>query len=112
MSYRTADARMCTFCGRGRDEVKRLVAGPRALICDRCIAVCRQLIADDKRPGARPDPARNRPRELKERLDRWVIGQERGKRMLAVAVYNHLKRVSIKPSAGDIELHKSNILLI
>jgi ATP-dependent Clp protease ATP-binding subunit ClpX len=111
MGYRTADARMCTFCGRGRDEVRKLVAGPQALICDRCVAVCRQLIADDRRAANRAEPAHNRPRELKERLDRWVIGQERGKRMLAVAVYNHLKRIALRPG-GDVELQKSNILII
>jgi ATP-dependent Clp protease ATP-binding subunit ClpX len=111
MSYRTAEARICTFCGRGREEVRKLVAGPQALICDRCVAVCRQLIAEERR-GANPAPERNRPRDLKERLDQWVVGQERSKRVLAVAVYNHLKRVGYRARPGDLELQKSNILLI
>jgi ATP-dependent Clp protease ATP-binding subunit ClpX len=120
--------RRCAFCGRPRGEVKKLVAGPSVFICERCVAVCRQLLAEDARRtgavegaetpvtsgaplGSRVGAAR-RPREVKERLDEYVIGQERAKRMLAVAVYNQLKRIATRGRVGDLELAKSNILLI
>ena len=118
MSYRReANERRCAFCGRPRQEVRKLVAGPNVYICDRCVSVCRQLLADDRRgrsgaaaapPGARPQ----KPRDIKERLDEWVIGQERAKRMLSVAVYNHLKRTQLRTDGQDIELTKANIVLI
>jgi ATP-dependent Clp protease ATP-binding subunit ClpX len=114
MSYRTpaGEDRLCTFCGRGSEEVRKLVAGPNAFICDRCVAVCKQLLVDERRQAGAQSAESNKPRDLKHRLDQWVIGQERAKRMLAVAVYNHLKRIAHRPHPGDIELHKSNILLL
>ncbi|HJU23093.1 MAG TPA: AAA family ATPase, partial [Casimicrobiaceae bacterium] len=116
MPYRTRDAqdRRCAFCGRPRHEVRKLVAGPQVYICERCVSVCKQLLADEKRIGAStvPDRRSHKPRELKERLDEWVIGQERAKRMLTVAVYNHLKRTQLRGQAGEVEINKSNILLL
>ncbi len=115
MAYRTRDPqdRRCAFCGRPRHEVRKLVAGPQVFICERCVAVCRQLLADDKRASGVPVEERSyKPRELKARLDEWVIGQERAKRMLTVAVYNHLKRNALRAQSCEIELTKSNILLL
>jgi ATP-dependent Clp protease ATP-binding subunit ClpX len=94
--------------------VKKLVAGPNAYICERCVAVCRQLLSDERRPQvstAGQEPRTFKPRELKERLDEWVIGQERAKKMLTVAVYNHWKRAQMR-ARGDAEVTKSNILLL
>jgi ATP-dependent Clp protease ATP-binding subunit ClpX len=118
MSYRReANERRCAFCGRPRQEVRKLVAGPNVYICDRCVSVCKQLLADDRRArsGAAPSSSGARPqkpRDIKERLDEWVIGQERAKRMLSVAVYNHLKRTQLRTDGPDIELSKANIVLI
>jgi ATP-dependent Clp protease ATP-binding subunit ClpX len=114
MSYRTpaGEDRLCTFCGRGSEEVRKLVAGPNAFICDRCVAVCKQLLVDERRQAGAQGAESNKPRDVKHRLDQWVIGQERAKRMLAVAVYNHLKRIAHRTHPGEVELHKSNILLL
>lgn len=116
MTYRRRDPkpdRRCAFCGRTRNEVRKLVAGPSVYICDRCIVVCKQLLAEDRRvllSSAGPRPPR--PRDIKARLDEYVIGQERAKRILTVAVYNHLKRIHAKGRVGDVELTKGNILLM
>src|SRR5207237_941607 len=101
--------------------------GPSVFICERCVAVCRQLLAEDARRGAElhdasaetgvspiggRSGAAKRPRDIKERLDEYVVGQDRAKRMLAVAVYNQLKRIAARGRVGEIEISKSNILLI
>lgn len=121
MSYRReANERRCAFCGRPRQEVRKLVAGPNVYICDRCVSVCKQLLADDRRvrgPSVPPAVAKaatrsQKPRDIKARLDDWVIGQDRAKRMLSVAVYNHLKRTQLHSGGHDPELTKANILLI
>src|SRR5262249_53751612 len=101
--------RRCAFCGRPRQEVRKLVAGPNVYICDRCVVVCRQLLVDERRAATQRS---FKPHELKERLDEGVIGQERGKRMLTVAGYNHLKRIACRGQVGDVELTKGNILLL
>jgi ATP-dependent Clp protease ATP-binding subunit ClpX len=114
MGYRMRDPneRRCAFCGRPRQEVRKLVAGPNVYICDRCVSVCRQLLVEEKRPGAKVGPQGSiKPKDLKVRLDEWVIGQERAKKMLTVAVYNHLKRIQLRNRA-DVELTKNNILLM
>src|SRR5688572_12703835 len=114
MGVRRRDPKMdrrCAFCGRARHEVRKLVAGPSVYICDRCIGVCRQLLHDEHRAmplGPRPP----RPHELAGRLDEYVIGQERAKRILTVAVYNHMKRVASRGMTGEVELTKGNILLL
>ena len=117
MSYRREPhERRCAFCGRPRQEVRKLVAGPNVYICDRCVTVCRHLLVEERRVRqAVSPPAESRPqkpKEIKERLDEWVIGQDRPKRMLAVALYNHLKRAQLLNQASDIELTKANIVLI
>jgi ATP-dependent Clp protease ATP-binding subunit ClpX len=114
MGYRSRETtdRRCAFCGRPRQEVRKLVAGPNVFICDRCVAVCRQLLSEERRLPTRAAASSGaKPRELKSRLDEWVIGQERAKRMLTVAVYNHLKRITLR-GGGDVELAKSNIVLL
>lgn len=106
----------CTFCGKNQHEVKKLIAGPSVFICDECIDLCNEIIRDEvpdnsarEARGDLPTPA-----EIKANLDNYVIDQEQAKRTLAVAVYNHYKRLNHKDKAGkdDVELSKSNILLI
>ena len=90
-----------------------MVAGPNVFICDRCVTVCKQLLVDDRRIAAKASGlGASKPRELKLRLDEWVVGQERAKRMLTVAVYNHLKRITLRGRGSEVEMQKSNILLL
>jgi ATP-dependent Clp protease ATP-binding subunit ClpX len=104
----------CSFCGKSQKEVKKLIAGPTVYICDECIALCNDIIAeevekDEPRGANEPIP---RPDEIKAILDQYVVGQDRAKKILSVAVYNHYKRIDSKVSADDVELSKSNILLL
>ena len=106
----------CSFCGKSQKEVKKLIAGPTVYICDECIGLCNDIIAeevekDERFPNLRDVP---KPKEIREVLDDYVIGQERAKRILSVAVYNHYKRIDMKERAGrdEVELQKSNILLV
>jgi ATP-dependent Clp protease ATP-binding subunit ClpX len=104
----------CSFCGKSQKEVKKLIAGPTVYICDECIALCNDIIAeevekDEPSTGSDPMP---KPSEIKAILDDYVVGQERAKKTLAVAVHNHYKRIDSKVSAEDVELGKSNILLL
>jgi ATP-dependent Clp protease ATP-binding subunit ClpX len=106
----------CSFCNKDQNDVRKLIAGPTVFICDECVEVCNDIIADDNRfenRGTRSSLPT--PQEIKKFLDEYVIGQERTKKKLAVAVYNHYKRIEIQKqprSRNDIELTKSNILLI
>jgi ATP-dependent Clp protease ATP-binding subunit ClpX len=108
----------CSFCHKSQDVVGKLISSPsdypRAYICDECIAVCNSILDDDRQETTYAAPNKlPKPLELKEYLDQYVIGQEATKRKLAVAVYNHYKRLHLnKQRAGDVELSKSNILLI
>jgi ATP-dependent Clp protease ATP-binding subunit ClpX len=108
----------CSFCHKSQDVVGKLISSPsdypRAYICDECIAVCNSILEDDRTEPAGAAPNKlPKPLELKEYLDQYVVGQELTKRKLAVAVYNHYKRIQLnKRTAGDVELSKSNILLI
>jgi ATP-dependent Clp protease ATP-binding subunit ClpX len=108
----------CSFCHKSQDVVGKLISSPsdypRAYICDECIAVCNSILEDDRAEPAGTAPNKlPKPLELKEYLDQYVIGQELTKRKLAVAVYNHYKRIQLnKRTAGEVELSKSNILLI
>jgi ATP-dependent Clp protease ATP-binding subunit ClpX len=104
----------CSFCGKEQDAVKRLVAGPGVYICDECIALCNEIIAEE--PGQADKTAFlgeiPKPVEIKKILDQYVIGQERAKKALSVAVYNHYKRINFNAGKNEVELEKSNILLI
>ncbi|MFN5369657.1 MAG: ATP-dependent Clp protease ATP-binding subunit ClpX [Roseiflexaceae bacterium] len=109
----------CSFCGRSQDEVQRLIAGPPPIfICDECVAICNQVIAEERQrvqPAKTPSISERpllTPHELRANLDAYVIGQERAKIMLAVAVYNHYKRIRANQQLGDVEIGKSNILLL
>jgi ATP-dependent Clp protease ATP-binding subunit ClpX len=103
----------CSFCGKSQDEVRKLIAGPTVYICDECIELCNEIIAEETEerfvPGRLTVP---KPMEIKTRLDEYVIGQERAKRILSVAVHNHYKRIDARVATGEVDLQKSNILLI
>ena len=105
----------CSFCGKSQNEVKKLIAGPGVYICDECIELCNDIIAEerDREDHTRPTLKVPKPIDIKSHLDDFVIGQERAKRALSVAVHNHYKRVNaLGGKKDDIELQKSNILLI
>src|SRR5512139_612696 len=106
----------CSFCNKDQNDVRKLIAGPTVFICDECVEVCNDIIADDNRFEARgPRATLPVPQDIKKFLEEYVIGQEQTKRKLAVAVYNHYKRLEIAKQSrnrNDIELTKSNILLI
>ncbi|MEI6778598.1 MAG: ATP-dependent Clp protease ATP-binding subunit ClpX [Chloroflexales bacterium] len=114
-------AYVCSFCGRGQDEVQRLIAGPGTVfICDECVALCSAIIAEETAPPVAA-PRRSAPigavrlptpRKLREKLDQYVIGQDRAKVVLSVAVYNHYKRIKAGAKVDDVELSKSNVLLL
>ena len=104
----------CSFCGKGQEQVRRLIAGPNAYICDECIELCSEIIEeefeeflDSKELSEIPTP-----KEIKEILDEYVIGQDDAKKALSVAVYNHYKRIYVVDSYDDVELQKSNILML
>lgn len=106
----------CNFCGKSQKEVKKLIAGPGVYICDECIELCNDIIYEDAAKSVSKTTLDNipKPQEIKEHLDSYVIGQERAKKIISVAVHNHYKRIAHKPSGkkgDDIELAKSNILL-
>ena len=103
----------CSFCGKSQREVKKLIAGPTVYICDECIELCNDIIAEEqnKQELLKVRSGVPKPSEIKKVLDEYVIGQEQAKRILAVAVHNHYKRIEAK-QAGDVELQKSNILLV
>lgn len=103
----------CSFCGKTSEQVRRMVAGPNVQICSECILLCQEIISDDFNAGVSISSAEiPRPREIKEVLDQYVIGQEDAKRALSVAVYNHYKRIDAAPATSDVELQKSNILMV
>ncbi|MBV8938429.1 MAG: ATP-dependent Clp protease ATP-binding subunit ClpX [Alphaproteobacteria bacterium] len=105
--------RYCSFCGKSEHEVRKLIAGPTVFICDECVVLCMDIIrAADKGVLAREGDEIASPQEIRKVLDDYVIGQERAKKILSVAVHNHYKRVSLLEKNSDVELAKSNILLI
>jgi ATP-dependent Clp protease ATP-binding subunit ClpX len=103
----------CSFCGKSKESVKKFISGPSVYICNECVSLCNEILAEEEeREAAEAVPRVPTPREIKEILDQYVIGQEGAKRSLAVAVYNHYKRVNHHGVLDDVEIDKSNILLI
>jgi ATP-dependent Clp protease ATP-binding subunit ClpX len=103
----------CSFCGKSQDEVKKLIAGPSVYICDECIDLCQEIIAEEFAESDITDDGKlPTPAEILQTLNDYVVGQERAKRVLSVAVYNHYKRVRYLAGKGDVEIQKSNILLL
>jgi len=104
----------CSFCGKNQDEVRKLIAGPSVYICDECIELCNDIITEENEREAisRRKSTIPKPSEIKEALDEYVIGQERAKKILSVAVHNHYKRIDSTIGLDEVELQKSNILLI
>jgi ATP-dependent Clp protease ATP-binding subunit ClpX len=104
----------CSFCGKSQKEVKKLIAGPTVYICDECIGLCNDIIAEevDREESFSSGTPLPKPSEIKTILDEYVIGQERAKKILSVAVHNHYKRIDSRVSSDDVELQKSNILLL
>ncbi len=104
----------CSFCGKSQREVKKLIAGPNVYICDECIQLCNDIIAEEveKEELLNPTGKVPNPKDIKKILDDYIIGQERAKKILSVAVHNHYKRIDSKAKEDDVELSKSNILLI
>ncbi|MCW8853504.1 MAG: ATP-dependent Clp protease ATP-binding subunit ClpX [Gammaproteobacteria bacterium] len=103
----------CSFCGKSQHEVKKLIAGPSVFVCDECVELCNDIIREEMQEQAASSVDKlPKPHEIKELLDEYVIGQERAKKVLAVAVYNHYKRLEVKHKKDDVELAKSNIMLI
>ena len=110
---RGEDTLRCSFCGKSQNEVKKLIAGPTVYICNECIDICIEIISDDaQQEAAAARPPLPKPTEIKEFLDEYVIGQDDTKKKLAVAVYQHYKRIEMMKRRGDVEIQKSNILLI
>ncbi len=113
MPLRFEELLRCSFCGKSQNEVKKLIAGPNVYICNECIDICLEIINDDE--NAETATARNtlpKPQEIKAFLDEYVIGQDETKKRLSVAVYQHYKRIEMAKRRTDVELQKSNILLI
>ena len=107
------DDLLCSFCGKSQDEVKKLIAGPSVYICDECIQLCNEIIAEEYSEEEKNDSSGLlKPVEIKEILDQYVIEQDRPKKVLSVAVHNHYKRIATKVDMEGIEIEKSNILLI
>ena len=111
----------CSFCGKPQTLVNRLIAGNNCCICDECVRMCADIMADGEESAARVVPGKEpalafeklpKPQQIKARLDEYVIGQERAKIVLSVAVYNHYKRILNNGGKNEVELQKSNILLI
>lgn len=103
----------CSFCGKAQEQVKKLIAGPGVYICDECIELCNEIIDEELNEEVNLDLVNNpKPQEIKEILDQYVIGQDDAKKTLSVAVYNHYKRINSEERFEDVELQKSNILLL
>ena len=111
--YRRHDVPTCSFCGKRHDDVAKLIAGPDVNICDECVRLCVEIVAEDRaRKGGSPSVRVPTPKEIKEFLDQYAVGQEHAKRILSVAVHNHYKRIGSGGEIEGVEIQKSNVLLI
>jgi ATP-dependent Clp protease ATP-binding subunit ClpX len=106
------DNLFCSFCGKNQSEVRKLIAGPAVYICDECIQLCSEIIEEESEKDSKETEQVMVPKEIKDKLDGYVIEQESAKKVLSVAVYNHYKRLDSTFNSGDVEIQKSNILLI
>ena len=105
----------CSFCGKSQEQVRKLIAGQGVYICDECINLCQEIIEEEmlEAPRSKPTAAKlPNPPQIKSALDQYVISQERAKKVLSVAVYNHYKRVNAGHAVDEVELQKSNVLLV
>jgi len=103
----------CSFCGKSQHEVRKLIAGPSVFVCDECVELCNDIIREEMQEKSAAESSKlPKPHEIKEVLNQYVIGQDRAKKILSVAVYNHYKRLEISQNQGEVEISKSNILLI
>ena len=105
----------CSFCGKSQHDVRKLIAGPSVFVCDECVELCNEIIreeVEDKDAQAATGPQYPTPQEICQRLDEYVIGQDEAKKVLSVAVYNHYKRLENEEAVGDVDISKSNILMI
>ncbi len=116
MAKRSSDkteALRCSFCGKSQEEVRKLIAGPQVYICDECVELCNEIMMEEWNEERKREAKKLlKPSEIKKILDEHIIGQERAKKILAVAVYNHYKRIDSRGDLQDVELQKSNILLV
>lgn len=99
----------CSFCGKRRREVRKLISGPRVFICDECVSLCNDILSKE---DAQERPRYPKPAEITEELDKYVIGQKRAKKTLSVSVYNHYKRILSRSRTGEVDIHKGNVLII
>jgi len=110
----TSGELVCSFCGKSQDEVKKLIAGPSVYICDECVSLCNEIIQEEyeQEEKNKQKDFLPKPQEIKKKLDQYVIEQDRAKKVLSVAVHNHYKRIGANLDSDDVEIDKSNILLI
>ena len=104
----------CSFCGKSQEQVRKLIAGQGVYICDECINLCQEIIEEEMLETPRPKQAASKlpnPHQIKDALDSYVISQDRAKKVLSVAVYNHYKRVNAGHAVDEVELQKSNVML-
>ena len=114
MSNESNDKLNCSFCGKVQDDVKKLIAGPSVYICNECVDLCNDIIDEETKSQEEDSSLENllSPAEIFSQLDEYVIGQDKAKKVLSVAVYNHYKRLRNEKSSSDVELQKSNVLLL